>query len=120
MSVPPKKPFTKPGAVPAKPGVKPAVKPAAAPAKPMVKPAAAPAKPMPKLAPKPMAKPAGKPMAKPAAKPAAQAKVVKMDENAIREMAYDFSQQPKSYDDFVWLLAENELRLIKAYTTPSN
>ncbi len=126
MSDVPRKTTPKPAAS-SKTGMKPAAKPTQA-AKPVQKPASA-VKPVqkPATADKPVQKPAQaakaavKPMAKPGMKPAgAQPLVIKMDENAIREMAYDFSQQPKSYDDFVWLLAENELRLIKSYTTPSN
>ena len=88
------------------------------------------AKPVPTSAAKPVNKPvtsakpnaAAKPMAKPAAKPAPKVgpMVVKMDEEKIRSLAFDFSQEPKSYDDWIWLLAENELRLNKAYTTGSN
>jgi hypothetical protein len=40
---------------------------------------------------------------------------VQVDEEKIREMAYEISQEPKSYDDFVWLFAEAELRLRPAY-----
>jgi hypothetical protein len=46
--------------------------------------------------------------------------LIKMDENKVREMAYDLSQQPKSYDDFVWLLAEQELKLKNAFNSPIN
>jgi hypothetical protein len=38
----------------------------------------------------------------------------------IQDIAYDLSQQPKTYDDYIWLLAENELRLNKAYLTHAN
>ncbi|HMF32121.1 MAG TPA: hypothetical protein VKK79_11935 [Candidatus Lokiarchaeia archaeon] len=40
---------------------------------------------------------------------------VQVDEEKIREMAYELSQESKSYDDFVWLFAEAELRLRPAY-----
>ena len=46
--------------------------------------------------------------------------LIKMDENKVREMAYDLSQQPKSYDDFVWLLAEQELKLKNAFDSSTN
>jgi hypothetical protein len=36
---------------------------------------------------------------------------VQIDEEKIREMAYEISQEQKSNDDYVWLLAEAELRI---------
>ena len=35
---------------------------------------------------------------------------IPIDEDKIREMAYNLSQEPKSWDDLVWLFAEAELR----------
>jgi hypothetical protein len=43
---------------------------------------------------------------------------VKLDEDAIRNIAYDLSQKNLSWDDYVWLLAESELRLVPAYDNP--
>lgn len=40
---------------------------------------------------------------------------IEVDEEKIREMAYEISQEPRSWDDFVWLFAEAELRLRPAY-----
>ena len=40
---------------------------------------------------------------------------IPIDEDKIREMAYNLSQEPKSWDDLVWLFAEAELRLRPAY-----
>ncbi|HMF30897.1 MAG TPA: hypothetical protein VKK79_05765 [Candidatus Lokiarchaeia archaeon] len=40
---------------------------------------------------------------------------VQVDEEKIKEMAYELSQEQKSWDDFVWLFAEAELRLKPAY-----
>ena len=38
----------------------------------------------------------------------------------IRELAYDLSQQLKSYDDIVWLFAEMELKLENAFDSTTN
>ncbi|HMF31517.1 MAG TPA: hypothetical protein VKK79_08890 [Candidatus Lokiarchaeia archaeon] len=38
-----------------------------------------------------------------------------IDEEKVREIASQLSQEPKSWDDFVWLFAEAELRLLPAY-----
>jgi len=39
-------------------------------------------------------------------------KSVQIDEEKVREMAYEISQQEqKSYDDYVWFFAEAELRI---------
>ena len=38
-----------------------------------------------------------------------------IDEEKVREMASQLSQESKSWDDFVWLFAEAELRLLAAY-----
>jgi len=43
---------------------------------------------------------------------------IKLDEDAIRERAYEISQQGPSWDDSVWFLAEAELRLQPAYDNP--
>jgi hypothetical protein len=63
-----------------------------------------------------------KPAPQATAKPISASGVVtiKMDEEKIRVMAYEFSTQPKTYDDFVWLLAENELKLKPAYQNETN
>jgi hypothetical protein len=45
---------------------------------------------------------------------------INLDEKKIQEIAYDFAQQPKNYDDYIWLLAENELRLLGAYPDSIN
>lgn len=49
---------------------------------------------------------------------------IKLDEETIRTMAYELSQQNLSWDDYVWLLAESELRLLPAFenarSTPSS
>ncbi|HMF32128.1 MAG TPA: hypothetical protein VKK79_11970 [Candidatus Lokiarchaeia archaeon] len=36
---------------------------------------------------------------------------VQIDADKIREMAYEISQEQKSYDEFVWFCAEAELRI---------
>src|SRR5271157_1023204 len=36
---------------------------------------------------------------------------VQIDEEKIREMAYEISQEQKSYEDFVWFFTEAELRI---------
>ncbi len=41
--------------------------------------------------------------------------VIDLDADAIRKRAFELSTQKKSYDDFIWLLAESELRLRDAY-----
>jgi len=43
---------------------------------------------------------------------------VNVDEDLVRNLAFEISQQPMSWDDCVWLLAEGELRLAKAYIDP--
>jgi hypothetical protein len=43
---------------------------------------------------------------------------VKLDDDTIRNIAYDLSQKGLSWDDYVWLLAESELRLAPAYDSP--
>ena len=40
---------------------------------------------------------------------------IELDNDAIQKLAFEISQQPKSYDDFVWMFAEAELRLKPAY-----
>ncbi len=40
---------------------------------------------------------------------------VTIDEGKIREGAYLLSQQKKSYNDYVWMLAEADLKLAKAF-----
>ncbi|OLS15267.1 MAG: hypothetical protein RBG13Loki_1124 [Promethearchaeota archaeon CR_4] len=72
---------------------------------------------------------------KSARKPNAQAKVkapaskslsatgvvsISLDSDAIQKLAFETSQLPKSYDDFVWIFAESELRLRPAYATGNN
>ena len=44
---------------------------------------------------------------------------IKLDEEKVRLMAYEYSLQPKSWNDFVWLFAEAELRLKNAYQSGS-
>jgi hypothetical protein len=44
--------------------------------------------------------------------------MVKVDEDLVRNLAFEISQQPMSWDDCVWLLAEGELRLASAYVNP--
>jgi hypothetical protein len=39
---------------------------------------------------------------------------IQLDEDKVREIAYDLSQKPMSYDEFVWLFAENDLKLHSA------
>ncbi len=41
---------------------------------------------------------------------------IQLDEDKVREIAYDLSQKPLSYDDCVWFYAENELKLRSAYS----
>jgi hypothetical protein len=40
---------------------------------------------------------------------------VSIDEGKVREGAYLLSQQKKSYNDYIWLLAEADLKLVKAF-----
>ncbi len=64
------------------------------------------------------AKPASTAPAKasaPAPKVAAGAVSIAVDNDAIQKLAFEISQEPKSYDDFVWIFAEAELRLRPAY-----
>jgi hypothetical protein len=42
---------------------------------------------------------------------------VPLDDGKIRVIAYEYSKQPKSWNDWVWLTAEAELKLSSAYTT---
>ena len=41
--------------------------------------------------------------------------VLQIDDEKVREIAFNLSQEPKSWDDWVWLFAEAELRLRPAY-----
>jgi hypothetical protein len=41
--------------------------------------------------------------------------LIQVDMDKIREMAYLISQEPNSYDDLIWFLAEAELRLRSAF-----
>ncbi len=41
--------------------------------------------------------------------------VIDLDTAAIRKRAFELSTEKKSYDDFIWLLAESDLRLRDAY-----
>jgi hypothetical protein len=64
------------------------------------------------------AKPASKVIVQskaPVAKVASGAVSIAVDDDAIQKLAYEISQLPKSYDDFVWIFAEAELRLRPAY-----
>jgi hypothetical protein len=54
------------------------------------------------------------------ARPKPTALKVNIDEDQIREVAQKISQDQKSYDDWIWLLAESECRLGPACTSPSN
>jgi len=40
---------------------------------------------------------------------------ISVDNDEIQKLAFEISQLPKSYDDFVWIFAESELRLRPAY-----
>jgi hypothetical protein len=40
---------------------------------------------------------------------------ITIDEGKVREGAYLLSQQKKSYNDYVWLLAEADLKIAKAF-----
>ncbi len=51
----------------------------------------------------------------PAAKTPSGAVAIAVNEEEIQKIAFEISQEPKSYDDFVWLFAEAELRLRPAY-----
>ncbi len=67
------------------------------------------------------AKPASKapqskaPAAATAPKAASGTVSIAVDNDAIQKLAFEISQLPKSYDDFVWIFAEAELRLRPAY-----
>ncbi len=63
-------------------------------------------KPAPKAAPQAKA---------PVAKAASGTESIAVDNDAIQKLAFEISQLPKSYDDFVWIFAEAELRLRPAY-----
>jgi hypothetical protein len=43
---------------------------------------------------------------------------IELDEARIRTIAYLLFEQKKSYSDYIWLLAEAELKLIKALVEP--
>ncbi len=51
----------------------------------------------------------------PSAKAPSGAVSIAVDNSAIEKLAFEISQLPKSYDDFVWIFAEAELRLRPAY-----
>ncbi len=51
----------------------------------------------------------------PVAKVASGAVSIAVDNDEIQKLAYEISQLPKSYDDFVWIFAEAEIRLRPAY-----
>ena len=44
--------------------------------------------------------------------------VLELDEAKIRTMAYLIFEQKKSYNDYIWMLAEAELKLEKALVEP--
>ena len=41
---------------------------------------------------------------------------VPVDEEKVRQLAYELSQKPMSYNECIWLYAENELQLRPAYS----
>jgi hypothetical protein len=41
--------------------------------------------------------------------------MIEINKEKIQKLAYQLSQEQKSYDDWIWLLAEAELRLRPAY-----
>jgi len=57
---------------------------------------------------------------KPPAKAKSETLKVKLNEDQIREIAQKISEDQKSYDDWIWLLAESECRLGPACTSPTN
>jgi hypothetical protein len=65
----------------------------------------------------PAAKPASRSNQQTVSKSTSTASVVSIsvDNDAIQKLAFEISQLPKSYDDFVWIFAESELRLRPAY-----
>jgi hypothetical protein len=48
-------------------------------------------------------------------KPNASEIVVTLDDGKIREAAFLLSQQKRSYNDYIWMLAEADLKLAKAF-----
>lgn len=44
--------------------------------------------------------------------------LITIDEDLVRNLAQEISQQNLSWDECVWLLAEGELRLAQAYINP--
>ncbi len=67
-------------------------------------------KPAPKTPAKAPSNPAG-----PAITIPAGATPITVDTDQIQKLAYEISQQPKTWDELVWLFAESELRLAPAY-----
>ncbi len=63
----------------------------------------------------PKAPQAKAPAAASAPKAASGAVSIAVDNDAIQKLAFEISQEPRSYDDFVWIFAEAELRLRPAY-----
>jgi hypothetical protein len=71
-----------------------------------------------KTAAKPAARPTAKPAAKPAGKAAGAVVTIDLVADEIKKKAHDLSQMKKSYDDWVWLWAEADLKLKNALITP--
>ena len=53
-----------------------------------------------------------------ASRSSANAVAVKCSLDDVRKRAYDLAMQHKSYDDYIWLLAESELKFSKACLDP--
>lgn len=45
---------------------------------------------------------------------------IPLHEDQIREIAFNISKQKNSWEVFVWLLAESELRIKKCFISPMN
>ncbi len=71
-----------------------------------------------KSAPKKIAQVLSNPASVQAAIPAS-ATPITVDAGKIQKLAFEISQQPKTWDELVWLFAECELRLASAYALGS-
>lgn len=64
--------------------------------------------------------PENTPKDSPPAKPSAGYVEIPIDEGKIREAAYFLSQEKRSYLDFIWMLAEADLKIARAFADGSN